>query len=89
MKLKAGLIMLALSGCVAPVVVTDFNGDSVTVQGPGTTPDGEAARIASQTCATRNRVAHYASSRQIHAPQYPSVTYAHLYLCNPVARFLG
>ncbi len=89
MKLKAILFLFAVSGCVAPVVVTDFNGDSVTVQGPGATPDGEAAQVASQTCATRNRVAHYASSRQIHAPQYPSVTYAHLYLCNPPMRYVG
>lgn len=83
MKLKAGLFILALAGCASPVVVTEFNGDSVTVQGPSATPDNEAAREASRTCATRNLISEYASSRQIHAPQYAVATYAHLYICNP------
>lgn len=76
-------IVAALGACASPVVVTDFNGDSVTVQGPTATPDNETAREASRTCATRNFISEYASSRQIYAPQYGAVTYAHLYLCIP------
>jgi hypothetical protein len=83
MKSYAALLILALSACAAPVVVTDFNGDSVTVQGSATTPDANVAREASRTCATRNMISEYASSRQIHAPQYAVPTYAHLYICNP------
>jgi hypothetical protein len=83
MKLNAMLLVLAVSACAAPVVVTDFNGDSVTVQGSAATPDNDVAREASRTCGTRNMIAEYASSRQIHAPQYAAPTYAHLYICNP------
>lgn len=86
MKFKAAFLALAVSACAAPVVVTDFNGDSVTVQGAAQTPDAEVAREASRTCATRNLIAEYASSRQIHAPQYSAPTYAHLYICNPPVR---
>lgn len=86
MKFKAVFVIIALAGCSAPVVVTDFNGDSVTVQGAAQAPDANVAREASRTCATRNLIAEYASSRQVHAPQYSMPTYAHLYICNPPVR---
>lgn len=83
MKFKITLLALFLAGCAAPVVVTDFNGDSVTVQGSAAAPDADVAREASRTCGTRNMIAEYASSRQVHAPQYSLPTFAHLYICNP------
>lgn len=77
---KLALALLALSAC-APTVVTEFNGDSVTVQSQyaKVMPDvtAEAARI----CATKGLRAEYASTREVYAPQYASGAYAHLFLC--------
>jgi hypothetical protein len=70
-----------LAACAAPTNVAGFNGDSVIVQSGRNKPDPEVNREAARICQTHSRRAEYASSRQIHAPQYLAPTYEHLYLC--------
>ena len=76
----AGLV--ALAGCAMPPVVSEFNGDSVTVQSQTAANGAEVTAEASRICATRGRIAEYASSRQIPNPQVMIPTYAHLFLCS-------
>ncbi len=70
-----------LAGCGEPPMVTEFNGDSVTVQSQTAGNSPEVTAEAQRICATHRRRAEYASSRQVYAPQFMVPTYAHLFLC--------
>lgn len=80
-KIIVGSALLGLVACGAPPVVTEFNGDSVTIQSQSSGNEPEVSSEAERICGTVNRRAEYASSRQIHAPQYMVPTYNHLFLC--------
>lgn len=80
-KLIAGGALLGLAACGEPPMVTEFNGDSVTIQSQTSSKDAEVTAEAERICGTVNRNAEYASSRQAHAPQYMVPTYHHLFLC--------
>ena len=78
--------LLFLAACVSEPVVSDFNGDSVTVQSQTAGNSTEVAAEAERLCRTRGRTAEYASSRQIYAPQEFLATYAHLFICSDSLR---
>lgn len=72
-----------IAGCAGPTVVSSFNGDSVAIQSSQANGPEDAAAFseARRICSAAGRRAEYASSRQIHAPQYIVPTYEHLFLC--------
>ena len=73
--------LLVLGACGEPPMVTDFNGDSVTIQSQTAANNADVTAEAQRICTTVGRKAEYASSRQVHAPQYMVPTYNHLFLC--------
>jgi len=83
MKLVHIALFLCLPACVPTAVVTDYNGDSVTVQSPGRKPSADVVSEASRICSARGAYAEYASSRKVYAPQNLETTYGHLFLCLP------
>lgn len=82
--MKKGLVfgfLLTLAACGEPPMVTGFNGDSVTIQSQTAANNADVTAEAERICATVGSRAEYASSRQVHAPQYMVPTYNHLFLC--------
>jgi hypothetical protein len=69
MRLVALVCLLPLAACVIPEpVVSGFNGDSVSIQGPGLSmsPPGEGdIALANATCADAGKRARYASTRMV------------------------
>lgn len=80
------IILLALAGCEAgPPVVTAFNESSVEIRqdismGPGSPRDPAVIAEANRICATANRRAEYASTRNVSTGQYTAEA-VHLFLC--------
>lgn len=79
--LSLAIAGLSLQAC-SPVAVSEFNGDSVTIQSPDRNFDdvqvqSEAVRL----CQVKGRKAQYASSTQVYAPQYLGQTWNHLFVC--------
>ena len=74
------LPVLTLSACVVPPIVTEFNGDSVTIQGADFTYDDSLKTLykaeADRICGKIGKRAEYASSRAV-----PGYVMQHLYLC--------
>ncbi|OWY10824.1 hypothetical protein B6V74_02005 [Thioclava sp. F42-5] len=78
---KALLLLPFLAGCVpATPIVSDYNGDSVTIQTSMLADQAEvkvnAQAEADRICAKKDKRAEYASSRQV-----AEYTNAHLFLC--------
>lgn len=61
--------LLPLCACVVPEpVVSGFNGNSVSIQGPGLTPSApgpDDTALAQSTCANTGKRAEYASARMV------------------------
>ena len=76
---------LILTAC-APTVVTEFNGDSVTVQSAYSAVDPISADEAHRLCAKRGGRAEYASTREVPTPNYLPNKYHHLFRCLPGRR---
>lgn len=81
--LVAGVLSAIFLTACTETVVSDYNGDSVTVQSmhSSVAADPTAVSEAARICATVGRRAEYASTRQVYAPQSLTATYAHLFLC--------
>ena len=69
MRFIALACLLPLCACVIPEpVVSGFNGDSVSIQGPGLSmspPGAEDTALANATCADAGKRARYASTRMV------------------------
>lgn len=81
--MKKSLPLLALvpllAACVTTPIVSDYNGDSVKLQGPSLYSDEVTAKFqveAQRICGKAGKTAEYASSIAL-----PNYTMEHLYLC--------
>lgn len=78
MRKLALALGLLTAGCVPPPAVTEFNGDSVTIQQAlgGPAPAAPAIGEASRICGAAGKRAEFASSRPV-----PGSITEYLFLC--------
>ncbi len=79
-RFLTGIAVLAVAGCTADPLVSDFNGSSVKLQTSAFVPLAQAKAQsqaeANRICGKVGKHAEYASSREM-----PGYVLEHLYLC--------